>query len=54
MPQIERLKAFRALESTDLCVFKPSERSREVSDKRFELFSADSRRFEAVFEGPDL
>ena len=40
--------------STDLGVFKPSERSREVSDKRFGLFSVDLSRFEAVFEGRNL
>ena len=40
--------------STDLGVFKPSERSREVSDRRFRLFSVDLSRFEAVSEGPDL
>ena len=54
MPQIEAPKAFRALESTDLCVFKPSERSQKCSDKRFGLFSVDLSRFEAVSEGPDL
>ena len=46
--------SLRGLGALNLDVFKPSERSREVSDKRFGLFSVDLSRFEAVFKGRNL